>query len=384
MKKHILMLTGDWAIAYGKQNVFYEMLRGFSKHWDRISVICPSNEKGEVINIHGNVYLYPSASSKFLHLDFFKQKSFIIQKAQEIHKEHPFDIISAHVIPPLFANVKAAMSLSGKLNVPYVAEIMHIPGYPKANNFMERIEKVALDHFIKKNRSKIPYVRVINRSDTCDYVVNALGVPSSKILYIPAFYLDFNLFGIDKSVKRDPKKFVFCGRLEQNKGLDLLADAMSIAMSKDPKITLKVIGEGSMKGWLENRVKELGLEKSIDVAGWLPTREDVAKAYQESAAIVMTSYNEGGPRVTLEAMACSAICISTPVGVMKDFGKDKENLLFIDWDAEDIAEKILYVSSHPDEASRIAHEGLKSMQQFEYDKALSFYAEKYLEITDDR
>ncbi|MBU1019232.1 MAG: glycosyltransferase family 4 protein [Patescibacteria group bacterium] len=371
-KKHILMLTGDSGIAAGKQNVFFEMLRGFSKHWERVSVICPSNGVGKEIVIHNNVHLYPSGMSRRLHLDFFRHKGFVLRKAREIFAENPFDIISAHVIPPLFANACAAAKLSRELKVPYVAELMHIPGYPKAENFSEKIEKFALDRFLKKNGKQIPHMRLINKHDTHDYVV-AAGFPEEKILYIPAFYLDFDLFKPD-GVRKD-KQFVFAGRLEKNKGLDLLLDAADMVAKEEPDFRLKIIGDGSMKDFVEKRTS-----KNIELLGWLPTRDDVARAYQESTGIVMTSYNEGGPRVTLEAMACGAICISTPVGVMQDFGRDHENLLFTDWSARDIAEKILWAIRNREAAAKIAEQGKSDVKQFEYNAALKFYAERYYDI----
>ncbi len=370
------MLTGDSGIAYGKQNVFYEMLRGFSEHWDRISVITASNEKGEVINLHGNVYIHPSDLSKTAHFDFFRHKSFILKKAREIHKDTPIDIISAHVIPPLNANVKAAMRLNRELGIPYVAELMHIPGYPTANNFFEKIERLSLDKFMQKNGKNIPYLRLVNNFETLNYTVDILKYPREKILYISAFYLDFDLFKPGTG-KRDFRQFVFCGRLEKNKGLDLLLDACEIVVKKEADFKLKVVGDGSLKGWLEKEVVNRGLEKNVEVCGWLPTRDDVAKYYQESAGILMTSYNEGGPRVTLEAMACGALCITAKVGIMQEVVEDGENAFFIGWDKDDIAEKILWTMKNPIEAEEIAERGRMSVQKFEYSDALKFYADTY-------
>jgi len=380
-KKHIVMMTGDSGIAYGKQNVFFEMLRGFSRHWDCVSVICPSNERGEVIKIHDNVYLYPSGYSKKFHLDVFRHKSFILKKVREIHAAHPVDIIAAHVIPPLFANLKAAMTLGQELSIPYCAEIMHIPGYPKANNLMERIERRSLDYFLKRRGNAIDHIRLINHSDTYEYIVKRLGIPSEKILCIPAFYLDFDLFKVDADTKRDPNRFDFCGRLEPNKGLDLLVEAMKIVTAKKPEAAIDVIGDGSLKDWLEMEIETVGMSKNIIVRGWLPTRDDVAKVYQESTAIVMPSYNEGGPRVTLEAMACGAVCISTRVGIMQDIVEDGKNTLFIDWDPVDIAAKMLWVLDQPQDAAEVAEAGRLTVQQFEYDSALRSYADKYYEIS---
>ncbi|EKD63207.1 MAG: LPS glycosyltransferase [uncultured bacterium] len=376
-KRHILMLTGDSGIAYNKQNVFFEMLRGFSEHFERVSVICPSNEKGGVIQIHKNVYLYPSSYKKFLHLDFFRHKNFILKTVREIHKKNHIDLITAHAIPPCFANVKAAMALSKELNVHYVVELMHIPGYPKAENWMERIERASLNKFFKKNRNNIPHLRLINKSDTYNYVTDRLGFPKDKILHIPAFYLDFEVFKTDDSVVRNSKQFVFCGRLEKNKGLDLLLDAADKVAAEVPEFELKIVGDGSMRDFVQKRTN-----KNIELLGWLPTQKDVAQIYQTSAGIVMTSYNEGGPRVTLEAMACGALSITTRVGVMNEVVLDRKNALFIDWDASDIAEKILWAIKNPDDSAEIAEEGRKSVQKFEYREALKFYADTYLNLID--
>lgn len=374
-KKHILMLTGDAGIAEGKQNVFYEMLRGFSEHWDRVSVICPSNGKGKEIVIHDNVHLYPSGITRFLHLDFFKHRGFIYKKAKEIFEENPFHIISAHTIPPLFANTRAAIQLSKELNVPYVAELMHVPGYPKAKNLFEKIERWSLDRFLFKYEKQIPHMRLINKLETHDYVVEK-GFPKENLIDISAFYLDLDMFkpSVDP---RNPKQFVFAGRLEKNKGLDLLLEAAELVGKEEPDFQLKIIGDGSMKSYVEQNAC-----MHVELLGWLATRENVARMYQASAGIVMTSYNEGGPRVTLEAMACGALCISTPVGVMREVGHDKQNLLFIDWDVKDIAEKILWTIRNPEEAAQIAEAGRKSVQKFEYNAALKHYADVYYKIID--
>ena len=156
---------------------------------------------------------------------------------------------------------------------------------------------------------------------------------------------------------------------------------MKIVTAKKPEAAIDVIGDGSLKDWLEMEIETVGMSKNIIVRGWLPTRDDVAKVYQESTAIVMPSYNEGGPRVTLEAMACGAVCISTRVGIMQDIVEDGKNTLFIDWDPVDIAAKMLWVLDQPQDAAEVAEAGRLTVQQFEYDSALRSYADKYYEIS---
>ncbi|MEK7591453.1 MAG: hypothetical protein AAB489_04585, partial [Patescibacteria group bacterium] len=37
----LLMISGDRSILQGKKGAFYHTLQEFSKHWERIDVICP-------------------------------------------------------------------------------------------------------------------------------------------------------------------------------------------------------------------------------------------------------------------------------------------------------------------------------------------------------
>ncbi|MBU2523898.1 glycosyltransferase family 4 protein, partial [Patescibacteria group bacterium] len=373
---HIAIFTGDSGIAYGKKNIFYEMLKEFSTHFERVSVICPSNEVGEEIIIHENVHLYPSGHSKFLHLDFFKHKSFIIKKANEIHKNNPIDLITTQIIPPLFAHIESSIYLAKTQNIPFVGELMHVPCYPIYSNFTEWLEKISLKRFLKKNENKISHLRIINKSDTLNYL-KSINFPEEKLLYIPAFYLDFETFKpLSPKASKKNKQFVFAGRLEKNKGLNLLIDAFEIAIKNDNEIKLKIIGEGSHKAQTAKLINEKNLNQNIEMLGWLPTQKDVAKIYSESAALIMTSFNEGGPRVTLEAMACKTLCITTKVGIMNQVVKDNENAIFIKWEAADIAEKINRTAKNPDEAKKIAERGFEDVQQFEYHKAIKNFTDK--------
>ncbi len=63
----LLMLSGDEFVARREKNVFYNMLREYSKHWESIDIITPGGFATEPFVIHGNVTIHPSTTRRYSH-----------------------------------------------------------------------------------------------------------------------------------------------------------------------------------------------------------------------------------------------------------------------------------------------------------------------------
>lgn len=376
MKPNILMISGDAGIARGNKNVFYEMLREFSKYFNTVHVITGSNDVGKTMIVHNNVYIHPSDKSKFLRLDFWTHADFVYKKAIEINMSYPLDMVASHVIPPFFPGTKAAMKISETLGIPHFAEVMHIPGYPAAGTLMETFERIRVKAFLKKNHKKFYKIRIINRNETKNFLVD-LGIPESSLLEIPCFYLDFNAFRLYPEIKRKKDQFVYSGRFDRNKNIYSILKAFKAINEDYPKATLKLIGDGHMRPQIEKFIEKNGV-RNVDLLGWFKVQTDVAKIYAESTALVMASFSEGGPRVTLEAMACGALVLSTPVGIMKEVIEDFRNSIMLNFSSKDVEEKMRFVLENPEKAKDIAHRGMQRVKEFEYHKAIGHYAKSYI------
>jgi len=362
----LLFISGDTALAQGKKGPFYYLLEEFSKYWERIDIICPKTGQ-KIFNVFGNVFIHSSNKSRIL------QPWFILKKGTELYKEQKFDIFGIHSYPPFYNDIGGRW-LYNKIKAPYVLEVMHINGYPKASNLKEKLYKFLTRAFIRYFSSRAKAVRVINQRQVPEFLEKA-GVEKSKVKYVPAFYLDFSVFNPQNLEKK--YDLVFSGRLVKNKGINLLLEAVRQLKVKSQKLKLIIIGDGPLKSKTQKFIKKNNLENNIEIAGWLPGTEDLAKIYNQSKTLIMPSFNEGGPRVTLEAMACKVPVITSRVGIMLDIIKDKENGLFINWDINDIVEKISTLLNNENLQEKIAKNGYNLVRQFERKKAIKNYAEAY-------
>lgn len=367
----LLIISGDTALAQGKKGPFYYTLEEFSKHFDRIDIICPKTRQ-KISQVHGNVFIHSSKKSRIF------QSWFILKKGQEIYKKEKFDAFGVQSYPPFYNDIGARW-LFNKIKVPYLLEIMHIVGHPKAANLKEWLYRILTKLFIKFSAKKAKAVRVINKTQVLEFLEKA-RVDKNKIQYVPAFYIDFNVFKPSFDSAQDKQKkydLVFSGRLAKNKGIDLLLGAIKILKSQIQNIKLIIIGTGPLENKIKKYIKKNNLENNIEFSGWVSTTNDVARIYNQSEIMVMPSYNEGGPRVCLEAMACKVPVITSKVGIMLDIIQDKENGLFIDWKPQDIADKIKLLLNDKELKEKIAKNGYEAIQQFERKKAIEKYAQTY-------
>lgn len=122
----------------------------------------------------------------------------------------------------------------------------------------------------------------------------------------------------------DDHTIVSVGRLVPWKGFDALIDAVSeIEGAK-----LVIIGEGSMRAELENRIEKAGLKNRVWLTGAL-LQHEVGAVLKKTKVFVLNSTYEGFPHIVLEAMAAGAAVIATDAGGTGEIVQNGKNGLLI-------------------------------------------------------
>jgi glycosyltransferase involved in cell wall biosynthesis len=150
----------------------------------------------------------------------------------------------------------------------------------------------------------------------------ALGkglAPRSRTTIIPnGIDLTHYVTGGDRQALRNifgtpAQATVMCcvGRLDAQKGIDVLLEAVHLLEAKGSSPQLWLVGDGPQRAELEARSGELGLMGSVRFLGF---RDDVPQLLQASDVFVLPSRFEAMPFTILEAMASGLPCVVTDVG----------------------------------------------------------------------
>ncbi|MEP7118783.1 MAG: glycosyltransferase family 4 protein [Acidobacteriota bacterium] len=82
-----------------------------------------------------------------------------------------------------------------------------------------------------------------------------------------------------------------------------------------PTAVFLIVGDGELRGSLEQRARDLGLADAVRFLGW---RADMDRLYADLDVVALTSRNEGSPVALIEAMAAGTAVVSTAVGGVAD------------------------------------------------------------------
>ncbi len=194
--------------------------------------------------------------------------------------------------------------------VPVIASALHSTGWPDSVGKLNRLLTPMTDAFIGVadaharhlvDREGFPSDRVhtiYNGVDTArfsprsgDEVRRELGIP-----------VDADVIGIIAAL-----------RPEKNHELFLRGAARIV--SENEKSRFLIVGDGPMRGTLEQQSEELGLTDRVIFTG---SRPDIERLLSAVDVFALTSHNEASPVSILEAMACGVPVVASNVGSISE------------------------------------------------------------------
>ncbi len=187
---------------------------------------------------------------------------------------------------------------------------------------------------------------ICNASFMKDDLVERFSIPPEKIAIIPN-PVDRERIGVRLAGKKNPYqvgevRLVSVGRLNRQKGVDLLLRAMQEVSNDLPELRLTVVGAGEERKALEVLTRQLGLDRVVTFVG----HQDNPYPFMAHADLfVSSSRYEGSPNAVLESLACGTpvLAFDCPGGTREIITEGRNGWLVPAEDTRAMAAKLVEV-----------------------------------------
>lgn len=191
---------------------------------------------------------------------------------------------------------------------------------------------LAAHRLIGTYQERVTRYIVLNRFARDKYIEG--GLPAERMRIKPNFVA---ADPVSESVPR--RGGLYVGRLSQEKGIDVLIDAVRLLEQRD----IAVIGSGPQEPETRQCFGD-------DYLGFRPL-DDIMQRMRASQFLVLPSIcYENSPRTIVEAYACGLPVIASKLGALADIVRDGvTGLQFAPGDAADLAAKLHWAQTHPEQ-----------------------------------
>ncbi|MEM3844619.1 MAG: glycosyltransferase [Candidatus Parvarchaeota archaeon] len=159
---------------------------------------------------------------------------------------------------------------------------------------------------------------------------------------------------------------VFLGNLQERKGIKFIAPVWKRVVDKLPEAKLIIMGEGPEKDKLSTEIRSLGLQKNIDILGFV-SDEKKKELLSKSKLLFFPSILEGFSVAVVEAMASGAIPVIWDLQCFNLFNRGVIKVKYPD--INEYSEKIINILNDGYERDKMNKEASKFLQDLTWDKA---------------
>lgn len=168
-------------------------------------------------------------------------------------------------------------------------------------------------------------------------------------------------------------------RLDEEKGVSYFLDAVLKIRSQVPEAKFLIVGDGKLRGELEEKAERLGIADNVIFAG---ERRDVARLYKLMDVKVISSIHEGGPLTLFEAMVAGTPVVATPVGMVEELIEDgKSGMLVSPRQSKEIAHAVVALLQKSEYRQNIAEEAQKRVQKYDMRNSMRKIEKIYQEVS---
>jgi glycosyltransferase involved in cell wall biosynthesis len=180
-----------------------------------------------------------------------------------------------------------------------------------------------------------------------------------------------NTFTLINPLNQRDIDVAFMGVLSKEKGIFEFLQACDVLKNRNVSMKIMIWGDGILRDEVRRYISDNNLSNLVQLNNFVDPR-NVPKLLNRIKLIVIPSYSEGLPNILLEAMACGAPVLATPVGGIPDVIKEgKTGFLLNSNNPGHIAKRIVELLNEPELLERVSINAYNYVREnFSYEKTL--------------
>jgi N-acetyl-alpha-D-glucosaminyl L-malate synthase BshA len=343
----ILMLSWEYPprIIGGISRVVYDLAQNLGRNGNEVHVLTCWEPYTEDFEIDGNVkvhrvHVYNNPSSDFV--EWVMQLNFaMLENAITIVQNNKFDIIHAHD----WLVAYTARVLKKSFDIPLITTI-HATEYGRNNGIHTEMQRTIsnVENWLVNESDHV----IVNSSYMKNELLSIFNVQESKISIV-SNGVDLNKFDnvfadteFRKNYAANNEKIVFfVGRLVNEKGVNILLEAIPKILSNYNDVKFVIAGKGPCLNNLIDLSRELNINDRVYFTGFV-SEEVLLKLYKCSEIVVFPSLYEPFGLVALEGMVAGIPVVVSDTGGLREIVNHKEDgMKFYSGNSNSLADCIL-------------------------------------------
>ena len=195
--------------------------------------------------------------------------------------------------------------------------------------------------------------------------------------------IDASRFANDTPTNNKNPRFLFLGRLDDEKRIHILLQAVA-KLTEHPNVIVELVGDGGERENLSRLATDLGIADRVIFTGHI-SDQDLPAAYERCTAFVMPSIAELQSIATMEAMASGRPVIAADAMALPHLVHDGDNgYLFPPDDSDALADRLkLILNADQQELNRLSENSLHLIQSHDIERTIRIFENLYVGIRDE-
>ncbi len=195
--------------------------------------------------------------------------------------------------------------------------------------------------------------------------------------------IDASRFANDTPTNNKNPRFLFLGRLDDEKRIHILLQAVA-KLTEHPNVIVELVGDGGERENLSRLATDLGIADQVIFTGHI-SDQDLPAAYERCTAFVMPSIAELQSIATMEAMASGRPVIAADAMALPHLVHDGDNgYLFPPDDSDALADRLrLILNADQQELNRLSENSLHLIQSHDIERTIRIFENLYVGIRDE-